>query len=130
MKYCSIAPCIRHGYRGLYCLNHWRDLCPIPSMKVRKNISDTPEWKAWYNMLFRCYSSKAIGYRHYGGRGISVCQRWIDDYKYFLDYMGRKPTPRHSLDRIDVNGNYEPSNCRWATPGEQASNKRPRIKKG
>lgn len=76
---------------------------------------------AWSNMRQRCYNEKAINYQHYGGRGIRVCQRWVDDYEIFLSDMGIRPEGL-SLDRIDVNGNYEPNNCRWATREIQHNN--------
>lgn len=60
----------------------------------------------------------------YGGRGITMCSEWKDDFYSFLDYIGKKPTLKHSLDRIDNNGNYEPGNVKWSTPHEQQSNTR------
>jgi hypothetical protein len=77
-------------------------------------------------MIGRCENSNVERYPSYGGRGIKVCERWRGSFKNFLADMGRKPTPKHSIDRIDVDGNYEPGNCRWATNSEQQRNKRPR----
>lgn len=73
-------------------------------------------------MKRRCYAPKTDRYPQYGGRGIRVCARWLGSFENFYADMGPKPTPRHSLDRIDVEGNYEPTNCRWATRTEQARN--------
>lgn len=78
-------------------------------------------------MKKRCFYSKHKDFKDYGGRGITVCQRWLDSFEAFLEDMGRKPSPEHSLDRKDVNGNYEPSNCRWATDIEQARNTRATV---
>jgi hypothetical protein len=86
----------------------------------------TSEYNAWRQMRQRCNLPTHKHYPHYGGRGISVCARW-DDYANFLEDMGRRPSEDHSIDRIDVNGNYEPGNCRWATRITQARNKRGAI---
>jgi hypothetical protein len=80
---------------------------------------------SWSAMLARCESKADSSYCRYGGRGISVCERWHDFWAFIAD-LGPRPSSDHSLDRLDPNGGYEPSNCRWATKGEQARNRRPR----
>ena len=74
-------------------------------------------------MRSRCYNPKSAGYKNYGGRGIAVCDQWRDDFKTFLSDVGYKPSSSHSLDRINNDGNYEPSNCKWPTPQEQVRNR-------
>lgn len=87
--------------------------------------SKTPEYRAWQDMLQRCNNPRNPAYRHYGGRGITVCARW-QCFANFLEDLGPRP-PAHSLDRIDVNGSYAPANCRWATAAEQARNTRAQL---
>lgn len=73
-------------------------------------------------MRARCRDPNAINYHRYGGRGITVCDRW-HSFSAFLEDMGRKPTPAHTIDRVNNDGNYEPGNCRWATAKEQIANR-------
>jgi hypothetical protein len=87
----------------------------------------TPEYDCWANMIRRCEKVDGQDWHLYGGRGITVCDRWRSSFPNFLADMGRKPSRRHSIDRIDVNGNYQPGNCRWATPKEQRQNQRTRA---
>lgn len=83
-----------------------------------------PEYRSWNSMKRRCYDKRNNRYCYYGSLGVTVCERWISSYSNFLKDMGRKPTPKHSIDRINCYGNYEPGNCRWATPLEQRHNRR------
>ena len=95
------------------------------------NGKKSSEYTAWINMKMRCYNKNDESYSRYGGRCIKVCNRWKEPngrgYLNFKEDMGNKPHPTYSIDRIDVNGNYEPSNCRWASKSVQSQNQRPRI---
>lgn len=85
----------------------------------------TPEYLAWGAMKERCYVPSHKEFKNYGARGIAVCDEWRDSFAAFIRDVGHKPTPSHSLDRIDNNGNYERSNVRWATKLDQSLNRRP-----
>lgn len=85
----------------------------------------SPEYYAWVNIKTRCYNTKLPDFKDYGGRGIKVCDRWLESFENFYQDMGKRPSNKHSIDRYPNNdGNYEPSNCRWGTNIEQANNKR------
>ena len=83
-----------------------------------------PEYSAWNDMKMRCLNKNRPVYPLYGGRGITICGRWKYSFDNFLKDMGLRPSEKHSLDRIDNDGNYEPGNCRWATKAQQMSNRR------
>lgn len=84
----------------------------------------TPEYKAWSAMIQRCSNPKDSRYYSHGGRGIKVCDEWRASFENFYKDMGDRPSDKHSLDRIDNDGNYEPTNCKWSTQSEQNFNKR------
>ena len=90
------------------------------------NGSKRPEYQSWLGMRARCLNPKHFAYEYYGGRGIRICNRWLLSFADFLSDMGERPTLKHTLERLNNDGNYEPSNCVWATRAVQAKNKRPR----
>lgn len=82
------------------------------------------EFAIWRGMRYRCNDKRNANYRFYGAKGVRVCDRWNDSFEAFYEDMGPRPSPQHSIDRINPFGDYEPENCRWATPEVQAQNKR------
>lgn len=120
---CKVEGCIGRS-SGFYCRVHHLDRSRDPkTIKRRHHLSGSPEYNAWSGMIGRCNNPKSAGYKNYGGRGITVCKKWRDFREFYAD-MGPRPSSVHSLERVDVNGNYEPSNCCWATKQLQSVNQR------
>lgn len=88
----------------------------------RRGRLSTPEYMAWIGAKGRCDNESSDPYSRYGRRGINMCERWRGSYEAFLEDMGARPSPEHSIDRINVDGDYEPGNCRWANRIEQMRN--------
>ncbi len=87
-------------------------------------MSQSPEYGVWAQMKKRCYNPNAINYKDYGGRGIKVCKRWLHSFPNFFADLGKRPSPTHSLDRINNNRGYSPPNCRWTKTAQQNRNQR------
>lgn len=96
----------------------------LVSANTTHGKSQSPEYRSWSMMRTRCNNPRVHNYHRYGGRGITVCERWNKSFEHFLQDVGPRPSLKHSIDRINVNGNYEPGNVRWATASEQALNQR------
>lgn len=113
--------CLKRGHTascGCYHRDRMRE-CHFTHGMTRK-----PEYQAWNHMIQRCYNERTCNFNNYGGRGITVCVRWRKAFINFFNDMGLKPSPKHSIDRINNNKGYSPSNCRWSNCVQQAHNKR------
>jgi len=101
--------------------------CIITGNNYKHGMCQTPEYKTWCGIIKRVENINSGDYKDYGGRGIKISKIWRKDFRNFLNDMGKRPSPRHSIERINNNGNYCKSNCKWADDNEQSRNKRNNI---
>lgn len=123
-RVCLVEDCDRYVHGLGYCDKHYQRIKKNGTVKTTKNMRGGtlrhPYYGSYRSMIERCNNPKAISYKNYGGRGITVCDRWISSFQNFVDDMGEKPDSSFTLDRIDNDGNYEPSNCKWSSRSEQS----------
>jgi hypothetical protein len=130
-RLCSVKGCSRsHSSKGFcraHYIRHRRGGDPHKGFGIEKKESHgmcgTPTYVTWSNVKTRCFNPNAIGYGHYGGRGIKMCKRWRGSFTNFLEDMGERPIGKE-LDRKDNDGDYDPGNCRWVTHSENSRNTR------
>ena len=105
---------------GCWTRDNWK------TINLKHNHTKTTEYRIWCNMKTRCTNPNVEHYKNYGGRGITICKQWLESFEQFYKDMGKRPEGK-TLDRIDNNKGYEPSNCKWSTYSEQARNRRNRY---
>jgi len=129
---CKIEGCNKKRTSKGYCQTHYNRVLkygdPTHCEATYHGMWGTPIYETWHNMIQRCYYEKCRMYYRYGGRGITVCEAWRKSFIAFYEDMGDRPFPKAQIDRIDNDGNYEPTNCRWVTCLENNRN-RPQCKK-
>lgn len=128
IKQCNVPACINKYWSSGLCKSHYNmsryeTNSHLRQYMTRKGFQYKPAYASYMNMLQRCYNKNNMLYKYYGGRGIRVCDRWLESFDNFYADMGDR-NPGMGIDRINNDGHYEPSNCRWTTQSEQNKNKR------
>jgi len=130
MKLCRIEWCERKSKTKNLCGTHYERLrrngSPYALRIESHGMDGTKIYKCWASMKDRCCNKNSVNYKNYGARGISVCVKWRKSFTAFYKDMGDPPSTSHTIERLDVNGDYEPANCYWADFSTQAANKRPK----
>lgn len=134
MSQCVAPDCEREANAKSLCMKHYMRKRKHGDVTVRiirssHGMYKKPIYYTWSAMISRCTNSNHPDYNNYGGRGISVCDRWRYSFANFYEDVGDRPSPELSIDRINNDGNYEPGNVKWSTRKEQSNNQRPRRKR-
>ena len=127
MKTCSVDGCENKYWAKGYCVKHYKRYKnhgdPLFTKIEMHGMTKSPEYEIWAGMKKRCYTKTNASYYRYGGRGITVCDKWKNSFLAFYKDMGKRPTDKHQIDREKNDGNYDPDNCRWITAKENVQNR-------
>jgi len=125
---CQVIDCGKRTKYLQYCGEHYqkdkRNGSPLTSQRESHGLTETDEYKIWCGIKRRCFNKNEPGFKHYGERGITMCQEWKDSFLSFYNYMGKRPSKDYSIERKENEKNYEPGNCIWATKEMQMNNMR------